>query len=211
MFRHTRLLTAFLATCLNLTTSAQTAKQVLDNTVALFNNNGIEAAFIATSYEGTTPAGEASGTMYMKGNKFKMASTEMTTWFDGQTQWSLLEGSDEVNVTEPSAEEQAAVNPAVLLSAYKQGYNMRMRRSTLRGKPTFVVTLTAKSQRDDMFSMVLLDIEQGTYTPYCIRAKQGDNWLRLVIRSFRTGLSLADDSFVFPSQDYPDVDVIDLR
>lgn len=191
--------------------SAQTAREVLDATAARFNTSGVKATFKATSYDHTTPSGETTGTMMMKGSKFKLTSTEMSAWFDGTTQWTMLQGSDEVNVTTPTAEEQAAVNPAVLLQVYKQGYRMSLSRSTLRGKPTYVVRLTAQHPTADTFSTILLDIEQETHTPYCIRAKQGDNWVRLVIHNFQTSQSFSDSTFTFPASSYPDVEVIDLR
>lgn len=206
-----RYILAIVCLCTSLSIYAQTAKQVLDATAARFNTSGIKATFKATSYEGNVASGDATGTMLMQGHKFQVTSTEMSAWFDGKTQWAMIAGGDEVNVTEPTPEELTATNPALLLQLYKKGYNMSVKSSTLRGKPTYLVTLVAQKPTDSTFSTILLDIEQGTYTPFCIRAKQGNNWIRLVIHSFQTGQTFNDATFKFPSQSYPDVEIIDLR
>ncbi len=58
----------------------ETAKGILDRTAArLKGNGGIEAAFEATAFRGTIPAGTTQGTVYVQGNKFKIVSAYSTT------------------------------------------------------------------------------------------------------------------------------------
>ena len=191
--------------------TAQTAREVLDATAAqLSGNGGVRVQFKATQFSGTTPQEDATGTMLLSGQKFQMQTPDMVVWFDGQTQWAMLRNSGEVNVTEPTEEERAAMNPSALIGIYKKGYSLKLRRASLRGKPTYEVHLKAKNKKA-AFTEIYVDVEQGTSYPLCFRALKDGDWIRLSILSFQSGLSLPATTFTFPSKDYPTVEVIDLR
>lgn len=194
-----------------LSAHAQSARSVLDATAARMTESGaIRAQFKATQFRGTTPESEAAGSMLISGRKFQMQTSELTTWFDGKTQWSMLSDATEVNISEPTEEELAAMNPSALINIYKKGYSSSLRRSSLRGRPTYEVRLTAKNKKA-AFSEIYVDVEQDTFNPLCFRAKQNGNWLRLSIISFSTYQPAQDSDFTFPSKNYPDIEVIDLR
>ena len=76
----------------------------------------------------------ANGHIQVQGNKFKIASNALTTWFDGRTQWTLMNGSDEVNVSNPTAAELQQVNPYTFINLYKSGYNLKLANTTYHGK-----------------------------------------------------------------------------
>lgn len=205
-FLHT-LLFFLLALC----SQAQNARDVLDATAARMTQSGcIHAQFKATQFRGTTPESEATGTMLIQGRKFQMQTNDIITWFDGKTQWSMMPGSDEVNVSEPNEEELAAMNPSALIYIYKKGYKYHLRKSSLRGKPTYEVRLVAKNKKT-AFSEIYVDCEQSTYNPLCFRAKKDGNWMRLSILSFKTNQPSHESDFTFPTRDYPNIEVIDLR
>ena len=189
----------------------QSARSVLDATAARMTQSGaVRAQFKATQFRGTTPESEARGTMLLSGRKFQMQTSDVLVWFDGTTQWAMQPGSGEVNVTEPTDEELATMNPSALVGIYKKGYNASLRKSSLRGKPTYEVHLSAKS-RKATFSDIYVDVDQATSNPLCIRARQDGNWLRLSILTFETGVGTKEGDFTFPRKDYPDAEVIDLR
>ena len=191
--------------------AAQSAKDILDATAARMTaSGGVRAQFKATQFQGTTPESETTGTLLISGQQFQMETPEMTTWFDGKTQWAMLKGAGEVNVSEPTEEERAAMNPSTLINIYKKGYSYKLKKSTLRGKPTYEVHLKAKSKKA-AFSEIYVDVEQSTCNPLCLRAKREGNWMRLAILSFQAGQTLPANTFTFPKNDYPDIEVIDLR
>ena len=190
---------------------AQSARSVLDATAArMTQSGGIRAQFKATQFRGTTPESESSGTMLISGRKFQMKTSDIFTWFDGRTQWSMLTNANEVNVSEPTDEELAAMNPSALINKNKKGYDYSLRKSSLRGKLTYEVRLVAKNKKAS-FTEIYVDVDQATYNPLCFRAKQNGNWLRLSIISFATNQSAQDSDFTFPHMEYPDAEVIDLR
>lgn len=204
------IITLCFATCV-MGAWAQSAKDILDATAAhMTARGGVRAQFKATQFQGTTPESETTGTLLINGQQFQMETLEMTTWFDGKTQWAMLKGAGEVNVSEPTEEERAAMNPSTLIGIYKKGYSYKLKKSTLRGKPTYQVYLKAKNKKA-AFSEIYVDVEQATCTPLCLRAKRDGNWMRLAILSFQNGQTLPASTFTFPTKDYPDIEVIDLR
>ena len=191
--------------------AAQSAQKILEATAQRMTQSGdVRAQFKATQFSGTTPQSEATGTILISGRKFQMTSGELTTWFDGQTQWTMLTNSNEVNVAMPDEEEQAAMNPAVLVSIYKKGYRCSMTKSTLRGRATYVIHMSAKTKKAP-FTDIFVDVEQATYNPLCIRAKKDGDWMRLAILTFQNGLTLPASTFTFPKGDFPSAEIIDLR
>lgn len=212
MYRIDRLFTTvfILAVCA-CSLSAQSAREVLDATAArMTQKGGVKAQFKATQFRGTEAESETTGTILVSGNKFQMDTPNLVTWFDGKTQWSMMKGSDEVNITEPTEEELLAMNPSTLVHIYKKGYRYSMRTSTLRGRPTYEIQLKAKKP-DAAFTDIYVDVEQGTFNPLCFRAKNAGDWIRLSIQTFQTGLTHPNETFSFPTKDFPNVEVIDLR
>lgn len=190
---------------------AQTARQVLDAAAArMTQTDGIRAQFKATQFLGTTPQEETTGTLLISGRRFQMTTNDLTTWYDGQTMWAMMRNAGEVNVSEPTEEEQAALNPSTLINIYKKGYTYRLRTTTLRGKPSYEVHLRAKN-RKQAYTEIYVDVEQGTYNPLCFRALKDGNWQRIAILSFQPKQHFGDETFTFPKKDYPNVEVIDLR
>ncbi len=205
------ILSFLIASLMPFTVSAQSARNILDATAArLSAPGGIKAQFKATQFNGTSAEGEATGTLLLRGRAYQVTTNELITWYNGTTQWSMMRGGDEVNVTTPSEAEQAQLNPATLINIYKKGYKYTLNKSTLRGHKTFVVHLIAKSKKA-YYPEIFIDVEQGTYTPLCFRAKHDGNWMRLSVLSFTSGLDLPASEFTFPAKDYPNVEVIDLR
>lgn len=201
-----------LCACTLMPVQAQKAQNILDKTAAkLKNSGGIEAVFEATAFKGTKETGSASGTIKVKGNKFKIESNSLTTWFDGKTQWTLLAGSDEVNVSTPTAAELQAINPYSFINIYKKGYTATLAKASYEGKSVHEVRLVTTSKNSNM-PKILLTIDPTTLMPLSVRFKnaKGD-WTRIRVRSIKTGRQFADTAFTFDAKQHPGIEVIDLR
>lgn len=193
-------LSLFLSTCLFAQKDKQ-ARDVLDKTAqALQQAGGIRATF-----EGT-----GSGTLLLKGNQFYLDSGGVQSWFDGKTQWSYLESSEEVNVSNPTPEELQTINPYALLSIYKNGYNYKYAGSKSRnGKQGFEVILTPEKKQD--IASITLFVSQ-TYQPIYIKVEQSNQTVNeIIVTSYQTHQPLDNATFKFDKKKYPDAEVIDLR
>ena len=56
-----------------------------------------------------------------------------------------------------------------------------------------------------------MDVRKSDYTLLCIRLRQDTGWHRIVLHTVSAVKDMNDSEFSFPPQDYPDVEVIDLR
>ena len=179
---------------------AQTAKQVLDKTAATVSNKtGASASF-------TIKGGNmnASGTIAIKGKKFHASTPQATIWFDGKTQWTYVKDNDEVNVSNPTDAELAAINPYNFIYMYKNGYTYTM---TKKGG-NFEVHLKATGKKG--ISEMYILVNQKSYTPSQIRMKQQKGWTTIDIKNFKKA-NMADGTFRFNSKDFPSAEIIDLR
>ena len=192
--------------------SGKDARKVLDTTASLITGKGgIKAGFKADSFAGGQLQGSTSGTMCLWGEKFQMTTPDMTTWYNGETQWSYVKANEEVNVSVPTPEERQSMNPYTFVDLYKQGYRFSLKSATLRGKDCYEVSLVATDSRKAIRQMVLT-LEKGSLAPLCVRLRQGDDrWTRISIYDYTPGQSWKDDFFRFPQQDYPQAEIIDLR
>ena len=183
-----------------ITSSAQTAKEVLDKTAATVSaKQGAQASFTISGQ-----SMNASGTIAIKGKKFHATTAQATIWFDGKTQWTYMKNNDEVNISNPTESQLAAINPYNFIYLYKKGYNYTMKKKG----GNFVVHLTATGKKS--IQEMFLTIGQKSYTPSQIRYKTAKGWTTIDIRNFKTA-NLADGMFRFNSKDFPHAEVIDLR
>ena len=190
------------------------ASVVLDRTAESFRKaGGIQAEFTVKAYNNGRYEGESTGTIQLKGEKFMVKTPEAVTWFDGKTQWTYLENSDEVNVSTPTPEELQSINPYALLYMYKNGFTAKLGTvNTFQGKPVTQVILTAIDRKQELACIVLY-IAKDTYQPLYILLQQKNLKSRseVFINSYRAGLNYADSNFVFDRKQYPNAEVIDLR
>lgn len=178
--------------------SAQTARQVLDKTAAaLSNKGGITASF--------SIKGGVSGTISVKGRKFQASTPQGIVWFDGKTQWTYVEQNGEVNVSNPTAAELQAINPYNFIHLYRNGYKAELK--DVGSLYQIHLVATGKGQSiGEMF----IRVDKNTYAPTILSMREGKNWTTITVGSFKKA-NLTDSYFTFPSKDYPQAEIIDLR
>lgn len=199
-----RIYTLFFLLMLTLSLSAQQdtkAKNILDKTVEKYNQSkGISVIF----------GGSQSGKLLLKGEKFQLTTQDVTTWFDGQTQWSYLKQNEEVNISTPTPEELRAINPYAWLSLYKQGFNYRYSGvKTREGKQGHEIVLTPQTKQDIQSITLLIGSD---YEPIYIGILPTEGQMQeFIVHNYRTQLNLNDNAFRFDKSKYPNAEIIDIR
>ena len=196
------------------TALAQNADEILKQAAEMYaQSNGIQAHF---SLHTTIPQQGVSesfeGIIYMHDDQFKLETPDMTTWYDGTTQWTYLPRTEEVNITTPSGNELQTTNPAVLLHTYQNGFKAKYigTSTTRQAKTAYDIELTPKRKSD--IQSVALQVEKLTHVPvsFTITDKNGATYA-IVISEWKTQLNQPDRFFTFPEADYPDAEIVDLR
>ena len=186
-------------------------KEILDRTAKrMQTKGGISAKFTTTSFIGTTPSDTLSGTLSMLGDKYVMSTPAIRTWFNGKEQWTLMFDNKEVNLVTPTEEELQIASPTAFLTMYKKGFNLSSNKNMLRGRKVWDVTLRPKKRNQEP-SRIVISIDQETFAPLCLRILNEGNWTRISITDLKFDAGLSAGNFMFPSQKYPEYEVIDMR
>jgi len=186
------------------------AKKILDATAKRINTaKSIDASFKMTSFVGSTEQGSGTGTIQLKGKKYKLNTGDQISWYDGKTLWNYSSDIEEVNISIPTKKEMAAMNPYAFVSLYKSGYKYSMSKNTYNGKEMYDVKLLAEKASNEIPEIIITITKD--YAPVCIRMRQGKNWSRISISKFNTSKTFNDSMFTFPAEEYPDAEVIDMR
>lgn len=193
---------------------AQNPVSILDKAAEAYEKaNGIKATFTMRTQSEAQQVNESlEGTIQMKGDKFVWQTPDMTTWFDGTTQWTYVPRNEEVNVSTPTGDELQFTNPALLLRSYKKGFKAAYKGESTAsdGKSAYEIELTPKKKGDIV--RAILQIEKFTSFPAAITV-ESRNGMRSTIRigKLETGVNQPDSFFVFKEADFPDAEIIDLR
>ena len=84
-----------------------TAESILDGLRSrIVGAPSVEAVFTINGGDGPV-----QGSVILAGSSYTMITPQMRAWFDGRTQWTLINSSKEVNVTEPDRSELMSTNP----------------------------------------------------------------------------------------------------
>jgi len=178
------------------------ARQVLDKTSSVLSNKGgVSAKFTVQG----GAYGSTSGSIAVKGRKFRVVTPIAMVWFDGKTQWTYMKRSNEVNVNTPSEGELQAVNPYNFIKIYQSGYSMSL--EIVGGN--YKVHLSATDRKRQVQEM-FITVGKQSYVPSQVRMKQGGKWSTINISGFKSS-NLSDAIFRFNSKDFPSAEIIDLR
>ena len=190
-----------LTLCVSAQGAAQAAR-ILDKTAGVIGRKGGASANFSVSGKSL---GATSGTIAIKGNKFYANTPKTTVWFNGKTQWTYMNTTNEVNVTNPNEAKQAQMNPYKFITIYKTGYNLSMKSVG----NSYQIHMTAQNKQRSLQELYIT-INKRTYNPSNVRMLQGKNWTIIKISNFKAN-NLSNDIFSFNSKDYPKAEIIDLR
>ena len=195
----------------SITAFAQTGKEVLDTTAQLLtNSSATRVVFTGTNFSGTQETGSFSGTIVLKGNKYNLESDMIRAWFDGKTLWTLFNGNEEINMSEPTEEELQTINPLYFINLYKQGFSLTCDKMDYNGTPAYIVKMRPSDAAASIAEMSVI-VSQSTKLPLSIRMKKGADWFRIRISECELNLKLDDAFFRFDQGLFPSYDLIDLR
>lgn len=175
----------------------------------LSSSQGTEIEYRLSVKPASEPEQLFHGTLRMKGEKFQLESPDVSVWFNGKEQWSLNEGSDEVNLTEPDDEELQSINPYFLLKDHSRWYESRLK-SEKNGKAE--IELIPKETSSSEYERIVLDVDTRKGYPNRITLSGRDKSVQTItVTAYRDGLNFADSQFVFDAKSHPDKEINDLR
>ncbi len=210
-----RVLPIFLALFVALPLCAQQARDILDRTAAkLHAMPAAEARFEIGTFKGATPISQTiKGKMLVQKEKLYVETPEMLTWYDGKTQWSILKGSNEVNVSTPSEEELQQMNPYSFIGIYKKGFRLSSSDADYHGTPAHEVRMLPNSKKGyNGIYEARITIDKKSFLPLSVRFRTKKNtWTRIRISNLKEKRGITDAHFRFNAKEHPGMELIDLR
>lgn len=152
--------------------------------------------------------GSATGVMTLSGDMFVMTSADLMTWYDGTTQWTMVMADNEVNVTEPTADELRQVNPFVIINNFRNSYSASSLKAETGQKK---LLLKAKNAKEPI-AETTVTLNAATLLPTQIELKLKNNrTVSIKVTGIQKGKSLPVETFRFPAKKYPSAEIVDLR
>lgn len=152
--------------------------------------------------------GPVQGSVILSGSKYTMTTPQMRAWFDGRTQWTLLQSSREVNVSEPDRAELMSSNPFAILTAHKDYYTARR----LKDAGGMQRVELVPRDRTSAISDIVVAVNPRTGWPTSLEVSFDDNRkISVRIDRMNAGNAKAPSAFAFNAKDFPGYEIVDLR
>jgi outer membrane lipoprotein carrier protein len=186
------------------------AKKILDGVSAKFKTfQSIKANFSLKIENGAgTKIGSKSGTLYMKGTKYRIIITGQEILCDGSNVWTYTKADKEVVITKMDVTNNTITPQKLFTNFYDKDFLYKLN-SEKAGFQEIELTPIDKTKA---FHKVLLSINKATQTIASSKVfEKTGNRYTLSQSSINSSSVIPDAQFVFDAKKYPGVEVVDNR
>ena len=190
------------------------AKKVLDAVSIKFKTfKAIKASF-ALKIENAAGKvqGVKSGSVMMKGVKYRVSITGQEIFCDGATVWTYDVAAKEVQVSTLDNGSGSITPQKLFTNFYDKDFLFVLGQDVKRGGKVYKLVELTPIDKTKPFFKVELEVDKSTNVIMSTKVfeKNGNRYL-YAINSINTNAVVADESFSFNPKKYPGVEVIDLR
>lgn len=189
------------------------AKTLLDAVSKTYKSYpSIEAGFTLTTYNPQqNKTTNQSGSVYLKGEKYKLLMGKQEIFCDKQSVWTYLKDINEVQINDYEANKED-ITPSNMFTIYQNDFNYMMNGEELIDKTNCAIVDLMPKDKTKPFFKVRIWIDKNV--KYIKRMKVFDkngNLYTYNVTSFNSKESLDDTFFKFDAGKHPGVHVEDLR
>jgi len=190
------------------------AKKVLDAVSAKFKTFKSVKASFALKIENAAGKvqGTKSGTVMMKGVKYRVSITGQEIFCDGAPIWTYDMAAKEVQVSDLDNSSGSITPQKLFTNFYDKDFLFMLNPDVTRAGKTYQVVELTPVDKTKPFFKVVIEVDKASKVIMSTRVfeKNGNRYL-YAISSMATTTVIPDDSFAFNLKKYPGVEVIDLR
>lgn len=191
-------------------TNDPAAKKILDGVSARFKTfKSLQSKFSLKieNAEGKN-MGTKTGTVFMKDSKYHYSLSGQEVFSDGSNVWTLDKAAKEVTINKIDPSNSSITPQKLMTSFYDKDFLYKLNGEA---KDIQEIELTPTDKSKPYFKL-LLYITKSTKTLSSTKVFMKDGSRTTYSSSgMKTGITLADDIFVFDVKKYPGVEVVDLR
>lgn len=190
------------------------AKKILDAVSLKFKSFKTVAARFNLKIENAAGKvqGSKTGSVTLKGTKYRISVTGQEIFFDGTTIWTYDKSGNEVQITKFDGSVNTITPQKLFTNFYDKDFLYKLNGETVSaGKTLQEIELTPVDKTKPFFK-VLVDIDKRSQTIVSTKVfEKNGNRYTYAITSMKTNVPVADDMFVFDAGKFPNVEVVDLR
>lgn len=183
--------------------AADKAQTIVDRAVKQYE----AAASISADMTISAAASSFKARITMSRNRFIFDSDEMKIWFDGKTQWTYIPQQKEIDISEPTSDELARINPFTIISTLRHKFSYSLISAGARGN---VVKFTSSDSDNSTSLIVTFNATSGWPAAIVMKSADGTD-VKIQISGITTGKSLSESKFRMNTKAYKGVEIVDLR
>ena len=188
------------------------AKKVLDAVSAKFKTYKSVQAKFSLKIENASgkSLGTKTGTVYMKGTRYRISVTGQEIYCDGTNIWTYDKASKEVTINKIDPSANSITPQKLFTNFYDKDFLYKLNGNvTVSGKSMKEVELTP-IDKTKAFHKVLIYVDKSVISTTKVFEKTGNRYT-YSMNNMTTNGNIADATFVFDAKQYPGVEVVDLR
>jgi outer membrane lipoprotein carrier protein len=212
-----RLLSVLLLVTSSYTQAQQTdkkAEDILHGVSAKYKSyKSVKATFVINIENPKEKTNDVQkGTIYLKGNKYRLEIAGQDIISDGKTRWTYVKDANEVQIDNVKADENA-ITPANIFTMYENGWLFKFNgEQTEKGTAYQAVELTPTDPKKKNIFKVKLTINKSDKFVTTAKVYNKNGSIQTVsVDKFLPDAVTDDAIFTFNATKYPGAEVIDLR
>ncbi len=191
--------------------SDEKARQILNGVSEKYKSYKAVKADFNIKVEGSKTNDNQSGTLFVKGNKYKLQINNQEITSDDQTVWTYLKEANEVQINSLEKDENA-FSPSDIFTIYEKNFLYAFtEEKNVKGKIFQFIDLTPNDKSKPYFKIRLAIDKVARAIQSAIVFDKNGNRYTYEIKKFTPNPEISDSFFTFDTSKHPGVEVVDLR
>ena len=184
------------------------AKKILDAVSAKFKTFKTVQGKFSLKVENAAgkTLGTKTGTVFMKGTKYRISVTGQEIFSDGSTVWTLDKASKEVTISKIDPSANSLTPQKLFTNFYDKDFLYKLNGTT---KAVNEIELTPIDKTKPFFK-ILLYVDKNSISTTKLFEKTGNKYTYSTTSLTPNG-NVPDATFVYDAKKYPGVEMVDLR
>ena len=186
------------------------AKKILDAVSAKFKTfKSVQSKFtLKIENSSNKIMGTKSGTVYMKGTKYRINVTGQEIFCDGSNIWTVDKAAKEITINKLDPSNNTITPQKLFTNFYDKDFLYKLN-SDAKGVQEIELTPIDKSK---LFHKVIVYINKATQTITATKVfEKAGNRYTYTVSGMDTKSVIPDTQFVFNQKNYPGMEIVDLR
>lgn len=191
-------------------TNDPAAKKILDAVSAKFKTfKSVQSNFVLKIENAANKVlGTKTGTVYMKGTKYRIKVAGQDIFSDGVNVWTVDPTAKEITLTKLDPSNNTITPQKLFTDFYNKDFLYKLN-SDVKGIQEIELTPIDKSK---LFHKVIVSINKATNSIMTTKIfEKAGNRYTYTVNGFAPNANIADAMFVFNQKNYPGMELVDLR